>query len=148
MNKYIENKAKKLIKKHNTRNPFELAKAMNINVRFYNFKKLKGFYTYHRRNRYIGINRNLCDIEQQLCCTHEISHDQLHRHLTYYMKDYNIFTNVKTEYEANLMAAHILVPDNLLDKYSGLNFSVEQIAAIEKLYPDLIKLKFKDLSIF
>ena len=41
---YIERQAIKLIRKYNTRNPFELAYALNINVRFYDFNKLKGFY--------------------------------------------------------------------------------------------------------
>ena len=98
MKEHIEYEAKKLIKKYNTRNPFELAERMNIAVKYYDFKKL--------------------EIKQQLCCGHEIGHDQLHRHLTYYMKDYDLFTtNSRTEYQANLMAAHILVPDELLDKY-------------------------------
>lgn len=147
MKDYIERKAIKLIRKYNTRNPFELAYALNINVRFYDFNKLKGFYTYYKRNRFIGINQNLSKIEQALCCAHEIGHDQLHRHLTYYMKDYDFFTNIKTEYQANLMAAHILIPDDLLDKYSKYNYTIEQIAAIENLYPDLIKLRF-NLDIF
>lgn len=147
MKDYIERQAIKLIRKYNTRNPFELAYALNINVRFYDFNKLKGFYTYYKRNRFIGINQNLSKIEQALCCAHEIGHDQLHRHLTYYMKDYDFFTNIKTEYQANLMAAHILIPDNLLDKYSKYNYTIEQIAAIENLYPDLIKLRF-NLDIF
>ena len=56
------------------------------------------------------------------------------------MKDYDFFTNIKTEYQANLMAAHILIPDDLLDKYSKYNYTIEQIAAIENLYPDLINL--------
>lgn len=142
MKDYIECQAKKLVRKYNTRNPFELAYVLNISVKFYNFKKLKGFYTYYKRNRYIGINQNLSEIEQILCCAHEIGHDQLHRHLTYYMKDYDFFTNIKTEYQANLMAAHILIPDDLLDKYSKHNYTIEQIAAMENLYPDLIKLKF------
>lgn len=148
MKDYIEYQAKKLVHKYRTRNPFELAEALNITIKFYDFKELKGFYTYYKRNRYIGINQNLCKIEQTLCCAHEIGHDQLHRHLTYYMKDYNFFTNSRAEYQANLMAAHILIPDDLLDKYSNTNFTIEQIAAQENLYPDLIRLKFKDLIIF
>ncbi|HEY8362275.1 MAG TPA: ImmA/IrrE family metallo-endopeptidase [Tissierellaceae bacterium] len=147
MKDYIERQAKKLIRKYNTRNPFELAYALNISIKFYDFKKLKGFYTYYKRNRYIGINRNLSKEEQMLCCAHEIGHDQLHRHLTYYMKDYDFFTNIKTEHQANLMAAYILIPDDLLDKYSKHNYTIEQIAAMENLCPDLIKLRF-NLGIF
>ena len=64
------------------------------------------------------------------------------------MKDYVFFSNIATEYQANLMAAHILIPDDLLDKYSRYNYTIEQIAAIEHLYPGLIKLKFNDLSTF
>lgn len=149
MKEYIEYKSRKLLKKYKTRNPFMLAEAMNITIKYYDFKTLKGFYTYCYKNRYIGLNRNLCDIEQRLCCAHEIGHDQLHRHLTHYMKDYNLFaTNSKIEYQANLMAAHLLVPDNLLDKYHGCNYTLEQIAALEHLYPDLIKLKLHKTKSF
>ncbi|MFA6809255.1 MAG: ImmA/IrrE family metallo-endopeptidase [Eubacteriales bacterium] len=148
MKEYIEYEAKKLVKKYNTRDPFKIANELNITIKYYNFKKLKGFYTYCYKNRYIGINYNLSEIKQQLCCGHEIGHDQLHRHLTYYMKDYDLFTtNSRTEYQANLMAAHILVPDELLDKYYNSGYTIEQIAANENLYPDLIRLKF-DLDIF
>lgn len=147
MREYIERKAKKLILKYNTRNPFRIAEELNIKVKYYDFKKLKGFYTYCYRNRYIGISQNLSEVEQYLCCAHEIGHDQLHRHLTHYMKDYDLFANIKIEYQANLMAAHILVPDDLLDKYYKYGYSIEQIAAIENLYPDLIRLKF-NLDIF
>lgn len=142
MRDYIEYKAKKLIRKYKTRNPFRLAEIMNINIKFYDFKHLKGFYTYYKRNRYIGINQNLSEVGQFLCCAHEISHDQLHRHITYYMKDYELFSNSKAEFQANLMAAHLLIPDDLLDKYIKYNYTIEQIAAIENLYPDLIRLKF------
>jgi len=45
------------------------------------------------------------------------------------------------------MAAYILIPDDLLDKYSKHNYTIEQIAAMENLYPDLIKLRF-NLDIF
>lgn len=142
MRDYIERESKKLLRKYKTRNPFKLAEALNINIKFYDFKNLKGFYTYYKRNRFIGINQNLCRIEQALCCAHEIGHDQLHRHLTYYMKDYNFLPNSKAEYQANLMAAYILVPDDLLEQYSGYDYTIDQIAAAESLYPDLIKLRF------
>jgi len=64
------------------------------------------------------------------------------------MKDFNFFSNSKAEYQANLMAAHILIPDDLLDKYAKYNYTIEQIAAEENLYPDLIRLKYLDYGFF
>ena len=44
MKDYIERISKKLVRKYKTRNPFELAEALNINIKFYDFRELKDLY--------------------------------------------------------------------------------------------------------
>ncbi|WHH58443.1 ImmA/IrrE family metallo-endopeptidase [Petroclostridium sp. X23] len=143
LNIYIKDKAQKLIKKFKTYDPIELATAMNIEIKYYKFQEMKGFYLYYQRKRCIGINSNLSDIEQRLCCAHEIGHDQLHRRFVQYMKDYHMFSDVRHEYEANILAAHLLIPDSILVKYQITNYSIAEIAAQENLYPELLKLKLQ-----
>jgi Zn-dependent peptidase ImmA (M78 family) len=142
---YIQLTAEKLVRKYKTRCPFEVADSLNIQIIHGDLKTLKGFCKYFKRNRFIGINQNLCQIEKILTCSHELGHDRLHEHelkLLKCMKDYNIFCTSKNEYEANLFAAHFLIPDNLLSKYQLKNYTIEQIASNENLYPELIRLKF------
>ena len=145
---YIENVVKALIKKYKTRDPFELAEALGINIMYKNLESLKGFYSYSKRNKYIVLNGNLSDIELRLIISHELGHHFLHLHLAKslkFMKDYTLFSASKHEREANMFAAHLLISNDLLTRYLHYNYSLEQIAQTEGLFPELIKLKFNIL---
>jgi Zn-dependent peptidase ImmA (M78 family) len=144
MREKIKNTALKLVRKHKTRDPFALANALDISIKFCDFNKLQGFYFICFRQTYFGISYNLPKVLQAVCCAHMIGHDQLHRHLADFQKDYDLFANTEKEYEANLMAAHILVPPDLLDQYYNCQMNIEQIAAKEHLHPELIRIKFAD----
>ena len=70
-----------LVRRYGTRDPFEIAKALGIEVLFCdNFGTLKGMYRVIKRNRFIFINQDLSEKMQRIVCAHEIGHDQLHRH--------------------------------------------------------------------
>lgn len=115
MNDYIISRSIRLIKKYKTRNPFEIAKAMNIDVLFMDLGKLKGFYKRDGHNRFIVINDRICEPLQKIVCAHELGHDLLHRHLTkcHTLQEFVVYDmKSKPEYEANIFAAEILLPDN------------------------------------
>jgi len=135
MREKIKNTALKLVQKHKTRDPFALTDALNVSIKFY-------FVCF--RQTYFGINSNLPKVLQTACCAHMIGHDRLHGHLTDFQMDFDLFANTEREYEANLMAAHILVPPDLLDKYHNCQMTIEQIAAKEHLHPELIRIRFPD----
>ncbi|MEA3423740.1 MAG: ImmA/IrrE family metallo-endopeptidase, partial [Bacillota bacterium] len=99
----------------NTRDPFAIAKAMNIEVLYFDLGKLKGFYKKDGHNRFIVINENLDDSLKRIVCAHELGHDQLHRHFTdnSCIKEFMLYDmKSKPEYEANLFAAELLLDDD------------------------------------
>ncbi|MCL2343722.1 MAG: ImmA/IrrE family metallo-endopeptidase, partial [Firmicutes bacterium] len=108
----ITQRAAELVRKYETRDPFQLAKELGIHVEFVDyFNKLKGMYMVVRRNRFIYLNSKLSERTLRIVCTHEIGHDQWHRELaeTGAFKEFMLYNmSTRQEYEANIFAAEVL----------------------------------------
>ena len=117
-NDRIDAIVKKLIKKHNTRDPQKLATRMGIHILYRDdYVDLKGMYTVIERNRYIFLNNNLSEDELKTVCAHEIGHDVLHRTLAKStpLKQLTLYDMTsRTESEANMFASSLLVNDQEL----------------------------------
>ena len=95
----IEDTVKKLIKKYNTRNPFELASYLNIKVLEEPLgKHIRGFYQLCPKNKIIHINQDLEHNEKIFICSHELGHAVLHTKLNILFLERNTFC-VKNRYE-------------------------------------------------
>ena len=112
---YVYQAIAKLIRRHRTRDPFELMDAMHVQVRFYyDLTGTKGFTRYFLRQYFVGINGNLSASEQRVVAAHELGHIVLHAEA---LKTAPLFDTAvydkrsNTEYEANLFAAELLIPD-------------------------------------
>lgn len=140
------NKANELIKKYGTRDPFELARLLGVKVMFRDdFTSLYGMYSYVLKNRYIFINSNIDEAKQKIVCAHELGHDLLHREIvkkSKILQDFVLYdTKMKTEYEANVFAACLMVDeDDLLDCISK-GYDRNQIANALGCDENLIALK-------
>lgn len=141
---HIIKKADALVRRFKTRSPVEIARDLNIIVKYGEFTELKGLYSYMYRNRFIVLNSRLEEIEQTITCAHELGHDQLHRHLARLglMKDFQIYNATGThEYEANLFAAQLLIAgDDFLD-CAGRGYTYAQIASQLNVHEELAVLK-------
>lgn len=140
-----------LVSKYGTRDPFEIAKELGINVLLCeDFGPLKGMYTVIKRNRFIFINQDLDDQMQRIVCAHEIGHDQLHREVVKnnVVKEFMLYNmNTRAEYEANIVAAEILIDtDELLRYIYDYNYSAEQIARAMNTDINLVALKIAHLT--
>lgn len=62
----IKKKADSLVRKHQTRNPFEIIQGMNVIVVFAPLCGVRGFYQYFQRNNIIYIDENLPENEKNL----------------------------------------------------------------------------------
>ena len=115
---YIANKGAQLVKRCDTRDPFKIAKELGIKVMFVDeFEKLKGVYRVIKRNRWIFINSNLPERMQRIVCAHELGHDQLHRELAKGdgLMEFVLYDmDSRPEFEANVLASQILLPDDIL----------------------------------
>lgn len=140
----IIKEADALVRRYKTRNPFEIATHLNITLKYGDFAKLKGFYNYTYRNRFIVINSRLDEIEQTITCSHELGHDRLHRKQARLglMKDYHLY-NVTDLYEreANLFAAQLIISDGDFLDYASMKYTHAQIAAELNVHEELAVLK-------
>ena len=145
----IERQAKALIRKYDTRDPFELCACLGVKVQVDDIGSLKGMYVYIKRNRYIVLNSNLDEQTRRMVCAHELGHDQLHQEMAKYNfihdSDLCDFTS-KPEYEANMFAATLLIEDKeFIDLVQG-GLDVAGLAKEFGVAPDLIALKGRMLN--
>ena len=148
---YLSKVGSDLVKRCGTRDPFRIAHELGIEVLFCDdFGPLKGMYRVIKRNRFIFINKDLSERMQRIVCAHELGHDQLHRHfangsvLQVFML-YDMAT--KPEYEANIVAAEILLDtDELLEYIYQYGYTSEQIARAMNTDINLVALKIAHLA--
>lgn len=106
----IKLRANNLIKKYHTRDPYELAAYLNINVISKPIRgPVHGFYDKVLRRKFIVINSNLPEHLQRQTCAHEVGHALLHKGWGYYfMIEHTFFSPGRLEREANEFAWHLL----------------------------------------
>ena len=126
-----------LVKKHKTRNPFEIIKGLNVILVPVPLEGVRGFYQYFQRNNIIYIDDSLPEHEQILVCAHELGHMLLHKKANALFMD----NTTKYEKEADLFAMELLVPDEIFLEYQ--EYTTGQIARALGYDEELIKLKLK-----
>ena len=143
--RHIIEAAENVLKKYGGRNIFKTAENSGANVWFRELGALKGFYVYENKRRYIVINEQLDDVMKTVVCAHELGHDMLHRELSDGgIRESTLFlSSNKTEREANLFAASVLISDDdFFEGLSGTN-SVEALASGLKLPVELVEYKLE-----
>lgn len=144
----IRQTAAQLRKKFGGRSIFETAENSGANVWFRELGSLKGFYICENGCRYIIVNKALDDLVAKTVCAHELGHDMLHRELSAGgMRENTLFlTNNKTEREANLFAAEMLVTDR--EALSVLEYApdTEQAAYELGVMPEILQYKLEMLN--
>ncbi len=134
-----------LCEKHGTRNPFELAEAEGIEIRFCpEFQTLKGMYKVILNQRFIFLNGNLKRREAKQVLAHELGHDMLHREMAKdsIVQDHFILDmTLKPEYEANLFAAGILLDTKKVISLLKEGLSREEMGKKLSVPPLFVELK-------
>ena len=116
-------------KKCNSRDPFDIAKYLNIEIQVGPLGSLFGFYMFLKNHRCIFLNENLEEHEMQLVMAHELAHAILHRKQNcYFIRNKTLLLNSKTEKEANLFAAELLIPDEIL--LENRNYTTSQLSRL------------------
>ena len=144
----IIRRADALVRSTGTRDPERIAEALGITVMDVNFEKQKGLYKVILRNRFIFIKSDLSEVMRRIVLLHEIGHDQLHRRFADVFQEFQIFDmrgNVM-EYEANLFAAQIALPDEEILEYIRSGYDAAQIAMATASDINLVALKVSELS--
>lgn len=146
---YIQNIANKLIKRFDTRDPFELCHAIGVEVFYADLGSLKGMYKYLKKNRFAVINEKLDPYTKSLVCAHELGHDILHQDLArkVCLQEFMLYDmKSRPEYEANLFASEILLPDDRILTLAHDGYDIEQISKELCTDINLIALKLSSMS--
>lgn len=105
----IKKKVDQLVKKYGTRNPFELTKALGIEVVFEPLGDSYGYFSRFNRTIIIHINELLPYKKQVATCAHEIGHVILHPELnSAFLKANTYYLTNKIEQEANEFMLELL----------------------------------------
>ena len=140
--------AESVLKKHGGRDIFETAENSGVNLWFRPLGGLKGFYICENGRRYIVINEELDEVTRRVVCAHELGHDMLHRELSGGgIRESTLFLDSnKTEREANIFAASILIPDKELLDMLEYNNSLDSAAYELGVLPELVEYKLEILN--
>lgn len=138
----IRDLTKNIVKKYDSRNPFDIVKASGAILIFAPLTDVRGFYQYFQRNDIIYVDENLDKHEQKLVCAHELGHMLLHKNSNaLYMDSKTFFNTNKYELDANLFAVELLIPDEvILENY---HFTIEQFSRLLGYEKKLIELRLE-----
>ena len=145
----IYEKARRLVKHCGTSDPVRIAKESGIMVRDVpDLTGLLGMYVYRWKHRIILMNPNVSSTLYKMVLAHEIGHDQLHRKEAELFQEFNLFDMAanQLEYEANLFAAQIALPDEDILEYVHQGYTDAQIAQITRSDINLVALKISELA--
>lgn len=143
---YISGVVEQLIKKYDTRNPYELCDALGVRVRLKDLgTDIKAYYFYQSRIKNIVLNSRVSGEVQRILVAHELGHDRLHREIAMMkgFQEIELFDKaLPTEYEANIFAAELLIDDKVL--FDLLNDQDKSFfGAAKELYVPAALLDFK-----
>ncbi len=115
MKDYISGDVDRLVRHHDTRDPFALCKALGIRIAYKDLGNILGYYTCKARIHTIVLNSRAPKRMLRAVIAHELGHHRLHEKIAA-LKSVQLlgpFSMLSpTENEANFYAAELLIPDD------------------------------------
>ena len=148
----IPQKVQTLVKKYDTRDPFELCRKLRIGVKYRELcPQLKAYFFYQSRIKTVVLNSQTDAVVHRILCAHELGHATLHAEKLVAMRGFReleLFDcSDRTEYEANIFAAELLIPDGeLLEILNTEDCSFFQAASALYVPVELLDFKFRVLK--
>ena len=142
----IVQKANHIVLLCGTRDPHKIADELGIEIIYCPFKSQRGAYKVIMRNRFMFIKEDLHPVMENIVLLHELGHDSLHRDEATKaggFKEFNIFDirDSRMEYEANIFATQIALPDDDFLELAEQGYDVQQIASAMHSDVNLVALK-------
>lgn len=149
-NLWIYNRVNQLIKTYQTRDPEELIKRLNIHIQYIDAtKSLLGMYKIILKNRFIFLPTNVGTLRRTVLA-HELGHDQLHRKEclsgTSFHESRIFNPSNQYELEANVFAAHLLIPDEEVLKMIRFAKSDQELSNALEVDINLLNLKVSEMA--
>lgn len=145
MNKNIKNIVDYYAKKCDSRDPFDIAEYLNIQIQIGQLGTPCGCYMFLKNHRCIFLNENLSENEMKLVMSHELGHAIMHRKLNcYFIRNKTLLLDSKIETEANTFAANLLIPDEII--VENIDYTTEQLSRLLGYNQKLIELRMKSFE--
>ena len=118
----IARRADALVREAGTRDPRRLAGHLGVEILPRDFVRQRGAYKVVMRNPFIFIKSDLDPVTENIVIAHELGHHCLHRREAESaggFQEFNIFDmrDSRMEYEANVFAAQLMLPDSEVLEY-------------------------------
>lgn len=143
--------ANRIFRKYETRRPERIAKDMGIMILPQPFKVQKGAYKVIERQPIIFIKQDLHPVVRDIVLAHEVGHHVLHRAEAIQFggfQEFNLFDmrENRMEYDANMFAAQLMLPDDEITELIYQGMDVAQIARSMRSDINLVALKVAELK--
>lgn len=146
MGTYIKEIVQRYVSRYNTRDPFKLAELLGIEVQM-GTPGCAGCYMFLKNHRYIFLDQNLEERELLQVMAHELGHAILHKKLNcYFIRNKTFLLNSKTEQEANLFAAELLIDNDIMRGYP--EYTTSQLSRLLGYEERLIELWRRNQDIY
>lgn len=123
----IKDTVRKIIKKYKTRDPYEIAEALDVILLHVPLKGVNGFYHYYNRNHLIYLSDTLSDLECRRVLAHELGHLILHKDINaIFLDTQTSLSTHRYEKEADIFASELLISDE--DILDNPDFTINQVA--------------------
>ena len=139
MKDYIKDKVAYYVQKCGTRDPFRIADQLGVLIQIGDIGACSGCYMFLKNHRYIFLNQNLTDQEAQMVLAHELGHAILHRKQSCYFLREKTLLLPGIEREANIFAAELLIPDDIIKDH--LEYSISQLSRMLGYKEKFVRLK-------
>lgn len=130
------------VKKYETRNPFRLAEYLNVFAHVGPLGSRAGCYMFLKNHKCIFLNEDLNEQERMLVMAHELAHSIMHRKENcYFIRNKTLLLTSEIETEANMFAAELLIPDDLIYENPGMSKSqIARLAGYDERIMDFKKI--------
>ena len=138
MKKNIGLRVRNLVRKFNTKDPYEICKKLNIQLICRDLGKRKGFCRRIKGIDFIFINSNFSEFLQLIILLHEMGHIILKhpRKDVIFMKTHFLGVSNKLENEANLFLSEFLV-----QKFQDEELEMEILKEDKKILESIMELR-------
>lgn len=132
-------------RKYQTSNPFEIAKALKIEIQIGDIGSRSGCYMYLKRHKCIWLNENLNPHERNFVMAHELGHAVMHPYENcYFIKHKTLLLNSKNEIEANKFAVEFLISDDAVQEFAiERKYNIDMLSRLWGYEKELIQLRLK-----
>ncbi|MEC1246661.1 ImmA/IrrE family metallo-endopeptidase [Bacillus amyloliquefaciens] len=148
--KNIKHKAESVIHEHGTNNVYQICDDLKIIILDGNLGRINGFLQYYKKEDKYLIHVNKNSKYQEIIIAHELGHYFLHKCLnTFQMENCSLILGDKLEYQADVFATELLLPDYLFtyETPKSQNWSLNQIAASLQLPLSIVEIKIKQMKL-